>query len=174
MRIHHEKLRKRGWTEEEIEHVHGVIREAHAAKHPAYRFLEVATFWGMLFLVIVGVVAVSVLLVPALIMLDTLTILMILFLLGLSLGALFSIIIQDIEWLERKHHLFTFIILTGISLLPLWLIVSKMNALTIAYNLQEAHNPWLLSGIFTLSILIPYVIHIVRFELGHFGRRHHD
>jgi hypothetical protein len=173
MKIHHNKLKKRGWTDEEIQHAHGVIQKAHKKKHGAYKFLEVATFWGMLVLALLGVLAVGIVLVPVLIMLNTLTVIAILSLLGLSLGGLFSVVFQDIEWLETSHHIATILLLGIITIFPTWLLVAKMNALTIAYNLQQPHNPWLISGIFTLALLLPYLLHLANIEWHTLGRKQH-
>lgn len=156
MRIHHERLRKRGWSDEEIEHAHGVIRRADERKHPAHAFLEVAVFWGLILVTIVATFLISIGILPLLMILPPWLVALLLAILGLCVGALFALLIKDIEWIEGRHHVFNIIILTVIAFLNLWLIMRKLEA-----YLPEQEPLLLFSALFAASLLAPYLFHIL-------------
>lgn len=168
MRVHHERLRAKGWSEEEIAHAQRVAKKAQEQKHPAHSFLEVAVFWGLLFLTVIGIFLVSLVIVPLLLALPTSGVLFVLGLLGLVLGTLFSWLIQDIEWVERKHHALNILILAGLGLLSVWFITGKVRGLAALYG--HDHNPWLLAATFAASLLTPYLIHIIHQEVASRGK----
>ncbi len=160
MRIHHARLRAKGWSDEEIEHARGVIKQAEEAKHPAYKFLEKAVFWGLLFLTLVGSFIVSVVLLPLLLVLPDLILALLLILFGLVFGSLFVFAIQDVEWLERKHHLATLVGLATVALLNIRLIDGHTRGLS-----GQPHHTLLLGIIFALTLITPYAIHLFEREV---------
>jgi FtsH-binding integral membrane protein len=165
MRLHSKRLHSKGWSDKEIRHAQAALERAEARKHPAYSFLEVAVFWGLLFLTVVGIFVVSVVIVPALLVLDTAMVAFILALLGLCLGSLFALLIQDIEWTERKHHVFNLVVLAAVAVVNIWVVVAKVNGLSEALALGNPHPPLLLGALFAIALLVPYLFHLL-FERG--------
>ncbi|MBR9692855.1 hypothetical protein GOV07_02880 [Candidatus Woesearchaeota archaeon] len=154
MKLHHHKLRAKGWSETEIKHAQRALNRAEKKKHPVYKFLEVAVFWALLFLTAIGIFLTSIVITPLLIVLPQWLIITILVILGLCLGSLFAILIPDIEWLERKHHIFNFIFLTVLSIFNIWLITRVLANIPFV-------NPFLLGGAFALALLTPYIFHLI-------------
>jgi hypothetical protein len=144
----------------EILHAQAALERADAKKHPAIAFLEVAVFWGLLFLTLVGIFAVSVIIVPLLLVLDTITLAFILALLGLCLGTLFALLIQDVEWAERRHHALNLVVLAVVAVVNIWFIVTKIDALGAALSLRHSHPAWLLGFVFAAALLAPYAFHL--------------
>jgi cation transport ATPase len=165
MRLPRKRLHSKGWSDKEIRHAQAALDKAEARKHPAYSFLEVAVFWGLLFLTVVGIFAVSVVIVPALLVLDTATIAFILALLGLCLGSLFALLIQDVEWTERKHHAFNLVVLAAVAVANIWVVVARVNVLSQAFAFGNPHPPLLLGALFAAALLAPYLFHLL-FERG--------
>jgi hypothetical protein len=168
MRLHRTRLHSKGWSDKEIRRAQAALERAEARKHPAYSFLEVAVFWGLLFLTVVGIFTVSVVIVPVLLVLDTVTVAFLLALLGLCLGSLFALLIQDIEWMERRHHAFNLVVLAGVAVANIWVVVAKVNSLGQALALGNPHPPLLLGALFAAALLVPYVFHLL-FEGGGAG-----
>lgn len=161
MQLHHERLRAKGWSDMEILLAQATLERAEERKHPAYLFLERAVFWGLLFLTIVGIFAVSIVIVPALLVFDTMIVAFVLALLGLCLGTLFALLIQDIEWTEWHHHVLNLVVLAVVAVANVWFIVVNVNNLGAALRLQHSHSPWLLGLVFAAALLAPYAFHLV-------------
>lgn len=161
MRIHHERLRAKGWSDSEIARAEDGLKRAEAQKHPAYAFLEVAVFWGLLFLSVVGIFIVSLVIVPLLLVLNDLSLALILALMGLCLGSLISLLLKDIEWTAGKHHALTLLLLATIGILNIHFIVSRMNALEAALSFGVDHVPWLQGVVFAVALVVPYLVKIL-------------
>jgi len=156
MRIHHARLKAKGWTEKEITHAKRVVTRAEQRKHPAYSFLEVAVYWGLLFLTTVGIFFVSIVIVPLLFLYPDSFIFVVLLVLGLCLGSLFTLLIKDVEWLAPRHHAFNLAVLALVAILNILLITSQFSSLV-----GDEHRPWLLSLSFAVAILAPYSFHLL-------------
>ncbi len=150
-----DKLKTKGWSAKEIKHAHRVLKRADKKKHPAYKFLEVAVFWALLFITVLGMFLISLVIMPLLLVLPLGLLILILAIFGLCLGSLFAILIPDIEWLEKKHHAFNIIILAALAVLNVWLIVTKVDAIA-----GSEHPGLLLGAIFALALLLPYIFHL--------------
>lgn len=161
MRLHHKKLKAKGWSAAEIADAHAILDRAEQAKHPANNFLEKAVYGGLLFLTLIGIFLVSILIVPLLLVLPTGAIALILSVLGLCLGSLFAILIPDIEWLERRHHVLNVLIISLVAVVNVWFIVSSVDKIGRAMTLPYTHNSWLLGTLFAVALLIPYLVHVV-------------
>lgn len=161
MRLHHQHLRMKGWSNEEIRKTEEMLGHAEKVKHPGLRFLEKAVFWFLLFLTVVGIFCVGLEVAPALLFLNNTTIGFILGLLGLCLGTLYTLLLQDIEWLQGHHHLLGFFLLAVAAVLNTWFIVSLMNNIQIQLQYGQGHEPWFLAIVFALSLLAPYIIYLI-------------
>jgi len=161
MRISHEQLRAKGWSDSEIARTEDGLKRAEAQKHPAYAFLEVAVFWGLLFLSVVGIFTVSLVIVPLLLVLDNLSLALILALLGLCLGSLISLLLKDIEWATGRHHALALLLLATIGILNIRFIVNRMNALEAALSFGVDHIPWLQGAVFAVALVVPYLVKIL-------------
>ncbi len=156
MRIHHGRLKAKGWTDQEITHAKKAVKRAEKKKHPAYGFLEVAVYWGLLFLTAVGIFLVSIVIVPVLFVYPDSLILGVLLALGLCLGSLFALLIKDVEWLEPRHHAFNLAVLALVAVLNILFITGQFSSLV-----GDEHRPWLLGLGFAVAILAPYTFHLL-------------
>jgi hypothetical protein len=161
MRIHQQRLRTKGWSEAEIAHAQDVLGQAELRKHPNLEVLEKGVFWGLLFLTIAGVVLVSLVIVPALIMLSTAVNAFLLVLLGLCLGVLFALIVQDVEWLKQNHHLLAVALLALLGTASIWFMVEWINRLERTLSFGVRHTAWTLGLAFGMALAAPYVVHII-------------
>ena len=160
MRWKHEHLRSKGWSEPEIQRAHEGFARAEAARHPADSFLEKAVFYGLLFLILVGVFLVSAVIIPLLLVFDTLIVAFITAILGLCLGTFLALLIPDIHWLEAHHHALAFVLLGVVAVVNVHLIsvVEKPFGTLLG---APAHSSWTLGVVFALALLAPYVFHLL-------------
>ena len=105
------------WTPEHIEKTIGIIMGAKDKKSNFVRALDSSVYWIALVIAVIGNFAVSIVLIPLLMMLSGIFLYVIIIVLGLSIGFLFEIIIRDIEHLEIRHHLIIAFIIPLIILL---------------------------------------------------------
>lgn len=159
MRIRRKHLRSKGWSEQEIKRAEETLKRSDEQKHPALAFLEKAVFWGLLFITLLGIFLMTLVIIPLLLTLTTFEVLFILLILGLCLGALFSLIVNDIEWLERKHHVSALILLGIVALANVWFITARTEGLDLALGGQP-HSGLLLGSVFAVALLFPQVLQL--------------
>jgi hypothetical protein len=148
----HQRLRAKGWSEAEMSRLHDGFARAKARAHPAAHFVEHASFYLGVALCAIGTLLVSVVVAPLLLLLTPWFVATTLILLGLCLGALFALLVSDLEWLEGKHHL-----LAGIVILT----VAVTNVALIAQRITHATAmPYILGFLFGGALLVPYLYHL--------------
>jgi VIT1/CCC1 family predicted Fe2+/Mn2+ transporter len=152
-----QRLRKKGWSEQEISHAKGIFDKAEEQKHPEIAFGEHVRLWTLLFILLVGTLGAVIGLLPVLLflkpMLSTLIIVGLGGCFGLLLGGGLSVL-----KIHPKHHRH------GVSIL----IVLMVVVLTIGFALLEKRyaglpgvwlpNPLALGLIFTFAMTIPYTL----------------
>lgn len=154
-------LREKGWSEEEIAHAKKVFQEAEFAKKPILKKLEIAVFWVLLTVIVAGVFAISMVLVPILLYLDSLMIAIILGMLGMCFGAFYNIVVRDIEWLEKLHHTASILVLMAIASANVWLITAMMNKFTTEFAIGQVHEPLPLAIVFAVALVTPFFHHLL-------------
>lgn len=167
MRLRQEHLRQKGWTEKEIERAKEVLEEAKLQKHPALALLEKAVFWLLLAITVAGIFAVSIHITPALLFLNDGAVIVILIMLGLCLGTLYTLLLYDIEWLERSHHILGLLLLGITAVMNIAFIVIVMNDVQETLQYGQHHHPLVLGILFAASLLAPYTYHLLVERMRH-------
>ena len=160
MHINRKNLRLKGWSEEDIENAIEILETAEKKKHPATFFLDKMMFIVALLLVVMANIFISVRIIPLLVTLNDTYISFILILIGFIFGALFALLIHDIERLSFGHHLIAALVMPITAVITMVLIVQVTNGLSVIEGFQY-HNPWLLGSIYAIAFLIPFVIYLV-------------
>lgn len=152
MHLNQERLRQKGWSEREIKHAHTILKQAERKTHAHHHLLGEAVFWGVLFLAVLGTVAVSGVWLIPLLTLNTPSVLFpIIIIVGIAFGLLFSVVIKDLDHLTTKHH--AIIMIT----VPITGIISFF---TITTMLGGHRGPGILIGLaYTVAFLSPYLFH---------------
>lgn len=155
-----QKLRSKGWEEQEIHRALDIIYSEHKKeKHLHYskqgnRLL----YWTDLFILTIGNLLVSVVLIPFLLALKGITLYLIIIFLSVMFGILFTILIKDIEHLEPQHHIFAAIYIPLVAVLTLYMMVSVANNVTKILKIGIQHNPTIISIIYAIFFALPYII----------------
>ncbi|NQU98118.1 hypothetical protein HQ533_01510 [Candidatus Woesearchaeota archaeon] len=157
MKITKERLATKGWSEEEINKTIKILEKAKQKKHPHICVLDKAVYWIALVLMIFGNFAFSTFLIPVLVTFNNLSLYFIILLLAASFGIAMSIVIKDIEDLERKHHLAMFLIIPIVGLINFLIVVNLSNNNPLAASLNTYHNPWIVGVTYLVGFMIPYV-----------------
>ena len=158
MKVDETKLREKGWSEEEIEHAKGILLQAEQTKHPHMKALEKATYWILFIILVAGAIAITWLMEPLLIVMNTTQAILTFAVAGGLFGTLASILIQDIDHTQQHHHAIIAISIPAVALVTSVTIVTRINKITEVFTDIANHNPYILAGIFAVSALIPYGI----------------
>lgn len=123
-----QNLENKGWNKAEIARIESGIESYKIHdKSNSRKSLARLTYWTALLVITVCNLGLAVFLIPFFILLgDTFSTLMIL-LLGGIMGTLFAFIIQDIEYLEKKHHLFAMIFIPLTTIINIFIMVKAAN-----------------------------------------------
>lgn len=164
MHIHRKHLKQKGWDEGEIEQARTIIKKAEKSRHPHNILLEKLTFYVCLFIAMAGNYLISVMLIPLLLAFSKLTLDIILIIIGLSFGTLFTVLIQELIHVQ-KHHKYLYLIVPAVAMLNIYLMVSRINGLAeLAQDIK--HNPLILALIYALSFTAPYIYFLLeRYDL---------
>ncbi|MBC8501043.1 MAG: hypothetical protein H8D38_04745 [DPANN group archaeon] len=156
MKITKERLATKGWADEEIDKTITILEKAKEKRHPRILLLDKTVYWIALLLVIFGNFAFSTFLIPILITFNNVSLYFIILLLAASFGIIMSVVIKDIEDLERKHHLAMLLIVPIIGLINFFIVVNITNNNPIADVLQYYHNPFLIGIVYLIGFMLPY------------------
>lgn len=152
-------LKRKGWSKEDISKAEKIINErVKKDKSGTLPYANRSVFWTMFFVIIIGNIIISILMIPFLLVLNLPFLDFIIIVLGLSFGFLFNFLITDIRHITFKHHLIAGIII------PLVAIVNFFFMTTIANNLNDylevsniRQNPYTISIIYMVAFILPYL-----------------
>ncbi len=164
MKITKERLQEKGWSEEEIEKTMKILHHAKSNPHPHIHKLNKAVYWIAFSLTIIGNIAFSLFLLPLLLTTSGLTLFFIILVVAFSFGVLMSVIIKDLEDLQRHHHLAMFLSIPIVGIINFVVIVAMANKITALANAKVAgefftmhQNPYIIGLIYLVGFLIPYI-----------------
>ncbi len=132
-------------------------------------FASKLVFASALIVIIFANLIVSLILIPFLIVLNKLILYFIIIILGGTIGFLYNFLINDINHLEKKHHLLAGIIIPLLALANLMIMVLISNRFISELNINnQQHNPLMIAIVFTIAFILPYIIDSIRI---HFKKR---
>ena len=167
MKFTHEHLLKKGWNREEAERAVRSFEHAESVKHPALKLLDRAIYWILLLLALAGNIIFSVFLVPFILLIDHPAIYALAFILGLSFGSLFSVVIRDMDHLRMGHHVLTIFIVPITAFIIFFLVVEAMSKMSQSLSLASQQNISLVSFVYVVGFLIPYTNFLLMHSLAH-------
>lgn len=154
------QLKNKGWTKEEITEAQSLLEKA---KYHDVFFSKIV-FWSALLVIVLGNMALSLVLVPFLLIFKTWLLHTLVVILALMMGTIYSFLITDIGYLETKHHVLASILVPVIALVNLVAVVIASNSFArdisagIA-DIRQPHNQWLVAAIFVVAFILPFLMH---------------
>ncbi len=158
------RLEKRGWSKKDIIKAVGIIQNAKQNKGKDAGFLDKRIYWILLVVIIAANFAISVALIPALVVIKGIFLYFILILLGIIFGLLFELVIRSIEHLEKRHHLFLAFLIPLVALANIFVISKISNDLSNVLGLANLHNSVIVAVVYAASFVLPYLVY--RFVLN--------
>lgn len=154
-----EKLKEKGWSEEEIERTAKIFEEAPAKKSSRLIMLDKTVYWAGLFLAIIGNFVISVLLIPFLIVLKSFYLYIALIFLGVTFGWVFSLLLKDIEEIKAGQHIVAWIFIPTIAIINIYVITNLSNLIATLMEMRASiHGAPLVSVVYVFSFMLPYSI----------------
>lgn len=154
-----ENLLEKGWKEDEVERALKVLYSEDAKQAPATKQMNRLLYWATFLIAVIGNIIVSLVLVPFLLVLPHVALYFIVFILGLTFGALFGFLIKDIEHVDPKHHIVAGIFLPAIAIVNITMIVNFANRFSNALKISAIHQNAILTSIFyVVGFMIPYLL----------------
>ena len=154
-----QELLQKGWEEEELQKARQILEQA--TDHDL--FFSKIVFWSALVVIIFANLLVSLLLIPFLIALSSGVLYGIVVVLALTIGFLYNFLITDIGLLEKKHHRAAGIIISFIAMANVVVMVLVSNKFIESLKLNNSpHNPWIVAAVFGGAFILPYVVDRIR------------
>ncbi|MBC8495725.1 hypothetical protein H8D36_06230 [archaeon] len=156
MEITKERLAAKGWSKEEINKTMFILDKAEKKKKPHIKVLDRIVYWIALVLVIFGNFAFSTFLIPLLVTIKGFSLYIVILLLAAAFGVVMSVLVKDLENLQKTHHLLLLLIVPIVGLINFFVVVNMTNNNPLASALNTHHNPILTGVVYLIGFLIPY------------------
>jgi hypothetical protein len=158
MKDHTIGLADKGWARADIQHASDILAHAEAVKSPSMRFLEQTAFWIALLIAIMGNFILSVVLVPFLLLLEGAGLYFTIFVIGMTFGFVFHVLIRYIEDLGQGQHIIAGAFIPALALINIYIIAHFSNRLEILLQLPIAPNsPLGVSVTYVIAFVLPYL-----------------
>lgn len=148
---------RKGWTDQEIADTLKVIK---SEKFQNYMHIQkqsnVVVYWGLIVLMVVCNFAASVFLIPLFVSSESYWIYLMVVVLGLVFGALFDIVIRNLEHIEKHHHTIASVLILLLAILNFTIVVIISNKLDVIIGFSVKHNPIIVSLWYVLAFIMPY------------------
>ena len=152
-----ERMKEKGWSDDEVHQLMNILY------HKKLHLLSPQTmarivYWAAMLLSIAGNFIVAVALVPVFWVLPDWALFFVLVLVGISFGALFNILIKDIELIDPKHRILGGLFLPSVGVIFMYIMVNLSNKVSskIAIPLFVEHSAWIVSIVYILAFMAPY------------------
>lgn len=152
-----QRLRQKGWSEEDIEKTVSIVEAAAGKKTSLARFSESVVYWVALLLMIVGNFFMSVLLIPLQLVFSAGFVYVAVALLGFSFGIIFTAILWEIENLGAKRYIIEWIFIPAIALINVYIMVVLSNHIaSLIKDIAAVHNATIIAASYVVSFILPY------------------
>ena len=143
------RLRKKGWSNDEIAHLQKTLKIAEEHKHPQIKMLEHLSFWVLILVLSCGAVATTLSLLPILVLGTRFAVPLVL-LLGACMGLFLVHVLYDLR-LARRHQHFGMSVLLITSLFTITALLR-----TLSLGMESSALP--IALLFASGMLIPYLV----------------
>lgn len=153
------RLKKKGWSEEEIERAMEIISSEEKTKENLIfkTKTEPFVYWLSVIIAVIGNILVSVAIVPYMFMLSFYSYFVI-GLLGLCIGTLFAFLLRDLSYIDPKHHIVTWIFVPALALINFYYSVVVSNKIQEALKIGYSQEPIFIGLTYVIAFVLPFII----------------
>ncbi len=131
-------------------------------KKDTVKNMHLLIYWMVLLVLTLCNFIVSIVLVPFFLVLSSYGLFLVMAAMGLIFGLMFDLLINDIEHLERKHHVFAIFFIPVIAIIDIFIMVGVSKNIALFLNMTVPENPFMNSLVFVVFFLMPYVVNNLR------------
>jgi uncharacterized membrane protein len=153
MKIDEESLKEKGWTRAEIKDTERILSKGNESS----RKTQIMLYWFIVFAMVILTLLISLWLIPFFMVLEGVLVFIILFLLGISFGAMFNNLIIHLEHLERKHYIIAGLIIPFVAIASLFIIIKAATYTSAILNIPVRQDPIEDSLFYVAGFLLPYI-----------------
>lgn len=158
LRVEYERLRQKGWTREEIIQTLEILKKDHERRSWVMKWLNRIIFWGALVLLIFGNMVISVVLIPIMLIATSFLLYPGLLVIGGTFGALYTIVIGDIEKIEDTPKIMPELFIPAIALINVYIMTVLSNQLALILNMNRAiHTPIFVAAAYVAGFVVPLI-----------------
>ncbi len=153
------RLKKKGWTDNDINKAIAIIKRGKNKTPKKIIFLDSIVYWIVLFIALIGNFVVSIIFIPFLLVMQGLKLYIIILIIGFVFGVFFNFLIREIENIPNKDLVIAWVVLPLLTIINIVLIVKFSNYLQQSLGLSNIqHNPLLVGIVYVCAFIIPYII----------------
>ncbi|TKJ17213.1 hypothetical protein CEE44_01615 [Candidatus Woesearchaeota archaeon B3_Woes] len=150
------RLKKKGWTNNDINKAVAIIKHGKNKRSKKILFLDSITYWMIWFVALIGNFVISIIFIPFLLIMQGFKLYVIILAVGLAFGAFFNLLIREIE---NKDIIIEGIFLLVLTVINIILIVKFSNYLQQNIGLNNVqHNPLFVGIVYLFAFLLPSAI----------------
>lgn len=152
-------LRKKGWTNQEIMHAEEVMKCSNLVdKSRAAASANKVVFWAVIFVIIIGNFILSLLFIPFLLVMHKIAVNVIIVVVGLAFGALFNMLLFDVEGINNKNHAIAALLIPVLALVNISFMVKVSMAISDYLKIGSTNdNPVSISAVYVIAFMMPYL-----------------
>jgi len=155
----YQKLKEKGWSNEEISRAGSIITKAETKKTKFVSFLDIFIYWFAFFVSIIGNMVISIALVPFLLAFQGVFLFAVIIILALVFGFLFDFLIRDIEKLQKKHYVIAGIFIPAIAAITIFYMTMFANYVSVKLKIGFLHSPFWITVIYVIAFSAPYMVY---------------
>ncbi|MFC1698185.1 hypothetical protein ACFL1H_07630 [Nanoarchaeota archaeon] len=156
--ISEQKLRKKGWTEAEIQKTMKILHQAEKNKSKSKKFFESFVYFFSILIAILGNLVVTILVVP-LITIEGFVFYVMIALIALGFGALFTLLLIDLEKLNPRQHVIAGLFIPAIAFISIFFMVRFAQLFATDLGLEHVlvRSPIVIGIVYFIFYILPYV-----------------
>ena len=155
-----EKLRKKGWSEDEIKQATKIMYNQDQPSNTAQfrKGINPFLYWMGIIIAIIGNMVIAVILIPMILVLSSTVLYIIIGIIGLGFGGMFYFLLNDLEHVSPEHHVVGGVFMPAIALITIYVMVDIVKYLAKVININVTSNSIIISLIYVITFTAPYAI----------------
>lgn len=142
------------------------IKEKPQLREPeARKELDSIVYWTTLLVLATANLFAAVVMIPLMLLASSLQFYLIIALIAMLFGYVFSMLIARIEHIGIQHHVMAVIFIPAVSLATLIVISNSTRGIAMLLNVESGKDPLIVSLFYTIFFLLPHLLHISREKL---------
>ena len=165
------RLKKRGWSEEEIARAFNSFLKAEEKKHPLLVKFDKILGWIALIITIIINFVVCLSFIPLYLTMPTVIVILCVGFLGFCFGVLIDIFVRDIDYWHHHHYILAGVFLPSVSVITVYYTIRMSNIFSVFLPAARTQNPYLISFVYVLCFMLPHGLYKY-FEIKEYMLKH--